>query len=121
VAGTNTYTSILGDYHKIGNRVTVRVRFTLTNLASTGNMRISGLPFTARYILGGGTAGVAAAAVLASYSNCNFTATPMVTITSNTSEARFHTLGLTGSSAVTDAQLTNTSSIQFQITYITND
>lgn len=52
-AGTNTYSNQFGTYYKIGNLVTVRCRVTLSGaMASTGQIRISGLPFTASYISG---------------------------------------------------------------------
>jgi len=46
VAGTGTYTTQVGSYTKIGNTVTVSVAIVYTGHTGTGNIRISGLPFT---------------------------------------------------------------------------
>lgn len=45
-AGTGTYTVQLGRYTRIGNRVLFSAYITWTAHTGTGNMRISGLPFT---------------------------------------------------------------------------
>ena len=45
-AGAGTYTSQVGRYTKIGNRVFYHIRLTWTAHTGTGFMRISGLPFT---------------------------------------------------------------------------
>jgi hypothetical protein len=46
-AGVGTYSQQSGKYTKIGNVVTFTLTVRLTNHTGTGNMRISGLPFTA--------------------------------------------------------------------------
>jgi hypothetical protein len=45
-AGTGTYSSQVGRYTKIGNRVYFSVAITWSAHTGTGNMKISGLPFT---------------------------------------------------------------------------
>ena len=45
-AGTGTYTSQVGNYTKIGRQVFYQIYFNVTNHTGTGNMFISGLPFT---------------------------------------------------------------------------
>lgn len=45
-AGTGTYTLQIGRYTKIGNRVYFTINITWTAHTGTGNMRVSGLPFT---------------------------------------------------------------------------
>jgi hypothetical protein len=46
-AGTGTYTSQQGLYTKIGNRVVIQVTITWTAHTGTGNLLVTGLPFTA--------------------------------------------------------------------------
>lgn len=45
-AGVGTYASQVGKYTKVGNLVTISCVVVLTNHTGTGNMRISGLPFS---------------------------------------------------------------------------
>ena len=47
LAGTGTYTSQVGRYTKVGNVVNFFIGVTWTAHTGTGNMQISGLPFTA--------------------------------------------------------------------------
>lgn len=44
--GVGTYTTQLGKYTRIGNRVDVQVSLNITAHTGTGTMRINGLPFT---------------------------------------------------------------------------
>ena len=46
-AGTATYTNQAGKYTKVGNIVFIQLYITYTGHTGTGNLRISGLPFTA--------------------------------------------------------------------------
>jgi len=46
VAGTGTYTNQVSKYTKVGNQVTFQIYIGWTAHTGTGNMRISGLPFT---------------------------------------------------------------------------
>lgn len=46
-AGTGTYTTQLGRYQKIGNRVYFAINLTWTAHTGTANMYVAGLPFTA--------------------------------------------------------------------------
>ena len=47
-AGVGTYTTQIGQYTKIGNLVTVTISLTWTAHTGTGQIRIAGLPFSAR-------------------------------------------------------------------------
>lgn len=46
-AGTGTYTSQIGKYTRIGNRVLFQIFITVTSHSGTGFIKFSGLPFTA--------------------------------------------------------------------------
>jgi hypothetical protein len=46
-AGTGTYTAQQGLYTKIGNRVVIQITITWTAHTGTGNLLVTGLPFTA--------------------------------------------------------------------------
>ena len=46
-AGTGTYTQRIGNYTKAGNRVFFKIFLIWTAHTGTGNMRVSGLPYTA--------------------------------------------------------------------------
>ena len=45
-AGTGTYTTQLGKYTKVGNKVSFVIKVVLTAHTGTGGMRINNLPFT---------------------------------------------------------------------------
>lgn len=45
-AGTGTYSTQIGEYTKIGNRVIFNIEITWSAHTGTGDMRVSGLPFT---------------------------------------------------------------------------
>lgn len=45
-AGTGTYTNQIGRYTKIGNRINFTIYLKWTAHTGTGNIRVSGLPFT---------------------------------------------------------------------------
>jgi hypothetical protein len=47
-AGTGTYTTNSGRYTKIGDLVYIQLQIDQTNHTGTGNMRITGLPFTSQ-------------------------------------------------------------------------
>jgi hypothetical protein len=46
-AGTASYSTQVGSYTKIGQQVTVQFHLVYTGGTGTGNLRVSGLPFTA--------------------------------------------------------------------------
>lgn len=45
-AGTGTYTTQIGNYQKIGNWVSIRIILVWTAHTGTGNLRITGLPYS---------------------------------------------------------------------------
>jgi hypothetical protein len=79
-AGTGTYTTQTGSYTKIGNQVTLHLTLTWTAHTGTGNMRISGLPFTVGSYLSAGSVGLCDAISL--------TASNSLAVYSLTAEAR---------------------------------
>jgi hypothetical protein len=56
-AGTGTYSSQLGRYTKVGNRVTADGTISFTGHTGTGNMVIGGMPFTGASTFGAISAG----------------------------------------------------------------
>lgn len=75
-AGAGTYSVQTGGYTKIGNRVFIDIGLTWSAHTGTGNMIITGLPFTA-----------GANAVLSIYwEGVTYTATPMATVGSGASQ-----------------------------------
>lgn len=52
VAGVGTYTTQVGSYTKIGNRVFFSINLNWTAHTGTGNLKITGLPFTSANVAG---------------------------------------------------------------------
>jgi hypothetical protein len=102
-------------YTKIGRQVTVNGYMYLTNKGtSTGSARITGLPFTNRNVLlnyapptFGGVIGISFADQLFGFVGPNTTTIQL-----------FETTNAGVQSSLTDADFTNTSEIQFSLTYI---
>jgi len=59
-AGATTYTTQIGSYTRIGNRVFLQADMTVTATTGTGNMQIGGLPFAINASNGNVTGGVVA-------------------------------------------------------------
>lgn len=61
VAGTQTYSTQLANYVKVGRDITVACRIVTTAIdaATNGNLRLNGLPFTSAVMAGGMQAGIA--------------------------------------------------------------
>jgi len=117
VAGSNTYSSQLGDWMRMGDLVYVTGRVTLTNLASTGNITISGLPYTSDNFDASSGAAYFQGGELGDYSNVNFTSVPVIRVPRNSTAVRLSYQGTTGVSEVTHAELTNTTNMTFSFSY----
>jgi hypothetical protein len=117
IAGSNTYANQIGDWMRVGDLVYVTGRVTLTNLASTGNITISGLPYASDNFDASSGAGYFQGGNLGDYSNVNFTSVPVIRIPRNSTSVRLSYQGTTGVSEVTHAELTNTTAMMFSFSY----
>jgi len=57
-AGTASYSTQIGQYTRIGNRVLFNLRIVYTGGTGTGNMRVGGLPFTSSSAMSGAVASI---------------------------------------------------------------
>lgn len=105
-----TYSTQSGTYTQIGDTVHAFGRITLSNKgSSTGQMTIAGLP-VAVASTGGADVGF--------YSGfSSLTGAPLILVDSNAAGPRVYEPGATGSSAVTDAKVTNAMDLRFSLTY----
>jgi hypothetical protein len=110
-----TYSVQYGRYRVIQGEIRLEVQINLTSKGtSTGTARLEGLPFTAsasRAVAGmGGTVGL--------YSNmASLTSVPVISVNSSTTNATFSRFTSTDSVGLTDANFTNTTIIQVQLSY----
>jgi hypothetical protein len=112
-AGTGTYTSQTGRYTKIGNQVTVWIYFYWTAHTGTGNMRVSGLPFT---ILN--TAGFYPAASIGILYNIALTAGNTLLAFGNLNSTQILLIqSPTGGGADTDVPIDTAGAISLTMTY----
>jgi hypothetical protein len=120
-AGTNTYTAQIGTYYKIEKQVTVRVRLDLSGaLSSTGNIRISGLPYPIAYISGTTSSGFAG--LPSSVSNVTLSSGEIFNIRADggASYLSLTKISNTGQTLLTDAAFGSGFATQFSLTYITD-
>ena len=116
--GTNNATASIavGHYVKIGRKVHCKAKITLTSLGSvSGAILITGLPFTSD-----STANTNSAGSVGSGTNLNITATESlgIIVAPNLAEARLKIWdATTGVNNVTEAELTATLGLTFDITY----
>lgn len=111
-----TYTARSGYYHRVGDIVFVKGWLNLSaNGSETGDITISGLPFTPQDGLSGttveGGGGVSYSANMASLSSAVIAAV-------EGSEIALYDVGATGHSALTEANVTSTTQIAFSVTYL---
>lgn len=106
--GVGTYTSQLGKYTRIGNRVDIQVAISITNHTGTGTIKISGLPFTSS-----STVGFESTAI-ADVSNLTATGTVMLILPAN-SLSIF--LSQSNNGVSTNINMDTAFSISFNMTY----
>jgi hypothetical protein len=116
-----TFASRTGSYTKIGNQVTVYVYLNLSNKgSSTGNATIKPLPFTAAQINASGLVGWPGviAARQQNFSNLT-TSNPNISVTAASNGVGLFLRTVAGVN-LTDANFTNGSTLEFQVTYTVN-
>ena len=116
-----TFASRTGSYTKIGNQVTVYVYLNLSNKgSSTGNATIKPLPFTAAQINASGLVGWPGviAARQQNFSNLT-TSNPNISVTAASNGVGLLLRTVAGVN-LTDANFTNGSTLEFQVTYTVN-
>tara|TARA_R110000822_G_scaffold68587_12_gene166918 strand:- start:1637 stop:3100 length:1464 start_codon:yes stop_codon:yes gene_type:complete len=107
VVGTPTYSKQYGRYTKVGNRYHFLIELALTNLnAASGNMRLSGLPFTSAAFTTAVTVGTAANASITA--GQSFAARAL---SSSSDIALLIYSSTSGNTSVINTELTNTLSI----------
>jgi hypothetical protein len=115
-AGTGTYNTQRGDYIKIGRLVTAQFYIAWTAHTGTGNMNVSGLPFTTQNI---GT--YLAAASIGFVDSISMTAGNIMTgYAGPNSTTMFLKQTPTGGGASTDIPIDTSGSIIVTLTYIAN-
>ena len=80
IAGVGVYTDNTGKYTKVGNLVTVQVYINWTAHTGTGDMRISGLPFTSADLSGCAFGFVNSIALTAGYILTGFTNSSLISL-----------------------------------------
>ena len=113
-----TYTTNLGKYTRIGNRVLFNAIVILSNKgSSTGAVRITGLPFTANV-----SYNAPCAFKFSNVANNLGTTTVFAEVVGNTTEVKFQNLDTAGGVEfvvdVTDADITNTTLININGSYV---
>lgn len=114
-----TYTSRTGTYQKVGNRVTLKGDFVLSNKGSaTGAAKIAGMPFVAASD-GSGTTVVSTTSTYVT----GVTATGMVIVIAFTANSTLliYVNNNGASAALSDTAFSNTSSMSFNLTYQTTN
>jgi hypothetical protein len=119
IAGTNTYSTRVGEFQKIGKVVHLRMRVALSSFNSTGAIRITGLPFPVSQAPG--AVGVDVGAVLSTYSGITLTPgqLPLARVISNTSRIDLYIVSDTGNALLLHGLMSSTAALQVGLTYIT--
>jgi hypothetical protein len=112
-----TYSAQLGRYTKIGKMVECEFKIILTSKGSaTGNATISGLPYTS-----GNTAGASGGCICHYYQNmASLTAAPVMFVQEGATTVNVQNQGTGGTTNLTDANFTNTSTLYGRIRYTTS-
>jgi hypothetical protein len=108
-AGTGTYSVQVGRYTKVGNKVTVHLNLTWSAHTGTGNMTISGLPFTSANVTNLNPTTVAYA------NNLTITGIPVVLVTANATTGTINSVSNgTAAALAMDTAATFTATITYQ-------
>lgn len=119
--GTPTYTTASGSYARIGNMVFIQARVTLSSKGGiTGNISIAGLPYTASNIYGGVSQDTPIA-VLTSSVTTGDAGTSLVINDATTTASLIKLRSAATIQNITDADLVDTSRIDFSGWYMTED
>jgi hypothetical protein len=109
-----TYAAQEGHYTRNGNQVTIHGFITLSQKGlSTGNARITGLPFTSDATtnqLQSGATGYGSGLV-------GLTSIPTMTVVDNDTDLSLHDWGATGAANLDHSNFTDTSNLRFSLTY----
>jgi hypothetical protein len=119
VVGTNTYVVNVGEYQKTGRVVTLRFRIELSSFNSTGNIRVTGLPFPVSQIVGG--VNMDPGTIFSRYSGITLAAGALPGINAIAGQNRLD-LGVYSNAGVVPIEHTDiaaTAAMQGTITYIT--
>jgi hypothetical protein len=109
LAGAGTYSVQVGRYTKIGNTVTVHLNLTWSAHTGTGNMTISGLPFTSANVTNLNPTTVAYA------NNLTITGIPVVLVTANATTGTINSVNNgTAAALAMDTAATFTATITYQ-------
>lgn len=109
LAGAGTYSVQVGRYTKIGNTVTVHLNLTWSAHTGTGNMTISGLPFTSANVTNLNPTTVAYA------NNLTITGIPVVLVTANATTGTINSVSNgTAAALAMDTAATFTATITYQ-------
>jgi hypothetical protein len=109
-----TYGTQVGRYTKIGNLVSCQGQVILTsNGSSTGDARITGLPFASQ-----NTAGLLQSASVSKYANLTLVTQPLGWVEPNTTAIVLHQEGVAASVAITEANVADTAVIAFSVAYM---
>ena len=109
LAGAGTYSVQVGRYTKVGNKVTVHLNLTWSAHTGTGNMNISGLPFTSANVTNLNPTTVAYA------NNLTITGIPVVLVTANATTGTINSVNNgTAAALAMDTAATFTATITYQ-------
>ena len=109
LAGAGTYSVQVGRYTKIGNKVTAHLNLTWSAHTGTGNMTISGLPFTSANVTNLNPTTVAYA------NNLTITGIPVVLVTANATTGTINSVNNgTAAALAMDTAATFTATITYQ-------
>lgn len=100
VAGTGTYTVQIGRYTKIGNRVLYSVTILWTAHTGTGNMELTGLPFTSQATANN----IPSVSITSSNLTVPANSYPTAVVVNNSTSIRFYSV-LTGGSTIANLAL----------------
>jgi hypothetical protein len=109
-----TYAAQEGHYTRIGNQVTIHGFITLSAKgSSTGNARITGLPYTSDAT----TNQLQSGAMGYGSGLAGLTSIPTMTVVDNDTDLSLHDWGATGAANLDQSNFTDTSNLRFSLTY----
>jgi hypothetical protein len=113
-----TYSYQAGKYTKVGNVVTVNAYIELSSKGSnTGNLLITGLPFTVTSLTGGFSGAANGFCFWAGLNVSAYSANVLGMASSTTANLYVQTSAVATVSIATNATLTNSSGLSFTLTY----